>query len=447
MQKVIEIQPQYRCAARKLASQIYKNPEKGYCEELATNLFSDYLEELGLTVDRNIVKTGCIANVKFSDQGPRIAIIAELDAIKCRAHPASGLDGYAHCCGHNLQVAAMYMLASKLVEWKEAGGLCGSVDIIGVPSEEYIDLSVKEAMQARGEIRYFGGKQEMVRKGYFNNVDIAMITHNMPTDYMGRNKVVIGSTNIGFCAKKVEFFGREAHAGLHPDDGINALHAMVQAINNINALRDTFPDKEGVRVHYIVTNGGETVNVVPGHSSLEMHIRARSLSCLNQVSERINRCFQAAAQAIGCDVVITEMPGYLPGVLHSNIADDCDRISRELLGEDSVGRGSMSGGASDFGDLTQIMTTLKIATGGISGSLHAKDFRLEDFDEACVLPAQVLGAMIRELLENDGARAREILAENHPNLTVQAYLDLLSRYSRVLKYSYMTAEVPHGADD
>ena len=435
-----EIGPEHRCAGRRLAAQIYKNPEKGYCEETATRLFAEALEGLGLTVERNIARTGCTARICFNEEGPRIAVLAELDAIKCKVHPASGQDGYAHCCGHNLQVAAVFMLASKLVEWKKEGGLCGSVDIIGVPSEEYIDLGLKEDLKKRGEISFFGGKQELIRKGYFDQVDIAMVTHNMPESYMQGREVVVGGTGIGFFAKRAEFTGREAHAGLHPERGVNALQAMVIALNNINALRDTFSSRDETKVHYIITNGGETINIVPGYSALEMHVRGRDLEKLDEMSVRLNNCFQAASMAIGCDLTITEMPGYLPGVAYPNINQLCAEVGGRLTGG-QVGFGSVSGGASDFGDLTQLLTTLKIATGGITGSLHGKDFKLVDFESACVLPAEVLGGTIYELLRNHGEQGRRIIAENTHKLTKEAYLQLLERYSRTLQYHYMTVKM------
>ena len=435
MRRRVEISQEHKCAGRRLAAQIYHHPEKGYYEETATRLFADALEGLGLSVERGIARTGCVARLRFSDEGPRVAVLAELDAIKCRAHPASGQDGYAHCCGHNLQVAAVYMLAAKLVQWKQEGGLCGSVDIMGVPSEEYIDLGVKEDLQSRGEIQFFGGKQELVRKGYFDHVDVAMITHNMPESYMGDRDVVIGGTGIGFFAKRAEFTGREAHAGLHPEKGVNALQAMVVALNSINALRDTFPNRDEIKVHYIITNGGETINVVPGYSALEMHVRCRELDTLNEISAKMNHCFQAAAMAIGCDLAITEMPGYLPGVTYPELNQLCAQVSGQLTGG-RVGFGSVSGGASDFGDLTQLLTTLKIATGGITGSLHGQDFRLTDFEKACVLPAQVLGGTIYELLREQGSR--NMILESAHNLTKESYLQLLSQCSRRLEYHYMT---------
>ena len=439
MQIRTEISPEHQCAGRRLAAQIYRNPEKGFYETLATELFAGALEGLGLTVERGIARTGCAAGIRFGGEGPRIAVLAELDAIKCRSHPASGQDGYAHCCGHNLQVAAVYMLAAKLLEWKAEGGLCGGVDIIGVPSEEYIDLGVKEDLQRRGEIQFFGGKQELIRRGYFDQVDIAMITHNMPESYMGDREVMIGGTGIGFFAKRAEFTGREAHAGLHPEKGVNALQAMVVALNSINALRDTFPNKEEIKVHYIITHGGETINVVPGYSALEMHVRCRDLSTLNQINEKMNRCFQAASLSIGCDLTITEMPGYLPGVTYPNLNQLCAQVGGQLTGG-KTGFGSVSGGASDFGDVTQLLTTLKIATGGITGSLHGQDFRLTDFEKACVLPARVLGGTIYELLRDQGRQGRKILKENSHTLTKDSYLQLLSRCSKKLEYHYMTAE-------
>ncbi len=441
MQRHVNLEEKHICRARRLASDIYKNPEKGYYEEFATAAFSDALAELGLKVERNIARTGCISTVRFTEDGPRLAIIGELDAIRCSAHPMAGKDGYAHCCGHNLQVTAMYLLATQLVKWKEAGGLAGTVDIIGVPSEEFIDIAVKEDLQKKGEVTYFSGKQELTYKGYFDHTDIALMTHNMPPDNMGGKKVLVSGPATGFRAKKVEFIGREAHAGMHPEQGVNALQAMLLAMNNINALRDTFRDKDGVRVHYIVTNGGETVSVVPGYASLEMHIRSNDLGCLSDINCRIDKCLRAAALAIGCDLRITDMPGYFPGVVYDNISGLCESISRELVGEAQVGRGSLTGGASDYGDLTQFMTALKINTGGIIGNLHAKEFRLTDFAQAVQLPATVLGETLYTLLENGAAKAKEIIRENSHNLTVGEYPNTLEGASGVREYHYLSESV------
>ena len=85
------------------------------------------------------------------------------------------------------------------------------------------------------------------------------------------------------------------------------------------------------------------------------------------------------------------------------------------------------------------MTTLKIATGGIVGGLHKKDFRLVDFEKACILPAKVLGATILKLLSDDGRLAKELAANNKPALTVESYLELIAKYSQNYQYHYMSS--------
>jgi metal-dependent amidase/aminoacylase/carboxypeptidase family protein len=59
----------------------------------------------------------------------------------------------------------------------------------------------------------------------------------------------------------VTFHGRPAHAALAPHLGINALDAVRLAFAGIDALRQQVrPD---VRIHGIVTHGGDAPNVIP----------------------------------------------------------------------------------------------------------------------------------------------------------------------------------------
>lgn len=423
--------------AERLVSEIYARPEKGFFEFQSTGLFAESLEHLGLHAEKNIARTGCISSIDFGQPGPRIALLAELDAIKCPGHPGEGQEGYAHACGHNLQVGAAFLAAALLREEQDRGTLSGSVAILGVPSEEYIDLSGKEELKNRGAIEYFGGKQELVRKGYFDGVDMALMTHNLPGSSMNGFDVLIGGLGIGFIAKKVTFLGKESHAGTAPDRGINALNAVMLSLGNINALRETFREGKGLRVHSILTEGGEAVNLIPSKCSLEMHIRGKYLKDLHEVNRKINNCLQAGALATGCNVLISESPGYLPSVDYPNINALCGKVCAGILPEEKIGFGSVSGSANDFGDVSQLMTALKIFTGGVEGDLHTRDFRLSDLGMACVLPAKVLFLTIYELLKNGASEARRITGENTIPLAKDTYFTVLEGFSKKISHEYM----------
>jgi len=62
-------------------------------------------------------------------------------------------------------------------------------------------------------------------------------------------------------AFEVEYFGKSAHAALAPWEGINALEALLQAFQNINALRQTL--RPGMVIHGIILDGGKANNVIP----------------------------------------------------------------------------------------------------------------------------------------------------------------------------------------
>lgn len=84
---------------------IYQNPEFGYKEVKTTATVADFLEGLGLKVERNIAVTGCRARANEGKSGPHIAVMGELDGISCKEHKDANEIGASHTCGHNLQVA------------------------------------------------------------------------------------------------------------------------------------------------------------------------------------------------------------------------------------------------------------------------------------------------------------------------------------------------------
>lgn len=410
---------------------IYQTPEYGYKEYKTTEAVANFLSnELGLEVEKNIAVTGCKSTVNDSKEGPHISILGELDGISCKEHKHANDIGASHTCGHNIQIAGMLGAALGLVKSGVLNSLDGKVTFMATPAEEFIELEYRQQLKNKGEITYFGGKQELVKRGYFDDIDISMMFHSLD---MGENKALVGPESNGFIGKKVQFIGKESHAGSAPHEGINALNAAMLAINNVNALRETFKESERVRFHPILTKAGDIVNVVPADVQMESYVRARTIDGMIDASERINRALIAGGTAIGAEVVLTEIPGYLP-ILRYKDMDKLFSDNLVNLGIESnkIVDGGDFTGSFDFGDISHLMPTLHPMIGGIKGALHTREYEIIDEELAYIIPAKSMAMTVVDLLFDGCKEAKNILNDFTPVMTKEQYLDFLAKYDRTI---------------
>ncbi|MFQ8832707.1 MAG: peptidase dimerization domain-containing protein, partial [Ruthenibacterium lactatiformans] len=141
------------------------------------------------------------------------------------------------------------------------------VCLLAAPAEEYVEIGWRAGLRRAGEVQYLGGKQQLIAEGAFDDIDMAMMVHS-ETDAPQPRAVVAGAAG-GFIGKELRFLGKEAHAGGAPWEGVNALNAASLAIAAIHANRETFRDEDHVRVHPIITKGGDLVNTVPADVRME----------------------------------------------------------------------------------------------------------------------------------------------------------------------------------
>ncbi|MCK5196828.1 MAG: M20/M25/M40 family metallo-hydrolase, partial [Spirochaetales bacterium] len=243
-----------------IANSILHEPEVGFKEKKTAQKVKDIFEELGIKYRSELAVTGIKGVMGEGRKGPVVAIIAELDAIINYDYPfADKKTGAAHACGHFAQIAQLIGAAIGLKKIMDK--LSGQVVLFAVPAEEFINLEFREELKKEGHIKYYGGKQELIHLGEFDDIDIVIMQHAQ-SEYPGRKVLVTDGSN-GFIGKSVRFIGREAHAGSAPYKGINALNAFNIALSAIHAQRETFRDEDSVRVHPIITKGGDGVNNVP----------------------------------------------------------------------------------------------------------------------------------------------------------------------------------------
>lgn len=426
-QKVFRAIDAEREAIIELGEALYAHPELGYRETFATTKVTEFFKKIDFDVEDSIAITGVKALPPIQNPGPVISILSELDAIICFEHPdADPHTGAVHACGHHIQIAAMAGIAVGLHNAGAFPHLAGTVQFMAIPAEEFVEMAFRSKLKAEGKITWFGGKQEMIKKGYFDTTDIAMMAHAL--NLGSRPAALVGATGNGFIGKEIQFKGKPSHAGAAPHEGVNALNAAMLAMNNIHAQRETFRDEDHIRVHPILTKGGDAVNVVPADVRMESFVRGASLSGMRDASQKVDRAIAAGAMAVGADVTIQNIPGYLPLLTVSELDLLYKENARPFCGDEIV-EGLALAGSFDMGDLSHLIPCLHPFTGGVSGNLHTPDFKIADQETAYLLPAKTLAGTLIDLLWNNAEKGRSVIENFTPRLTKKRYLNLLEEIS------------------
>ena len=354
-----------------LSSRIHANPELAFHEVKASAWLTQHLIEKGFTMEQGICELPTAFRGSYGQGKPAIAILAEYDA----------LSGLGHACGHNLigTCAVGAGVASK----PAIDRFGGSILVIGTPAEEI-----------------GGGKTIMAKRGAFDNLDVAMMMH--PGTH---NTVIVQTLACQFL--EVEFFGKAAHAAAHPEEGINALEAMLQSFAAINSLRQHIKDK--ARIHGIITDGGGEVNVVPVHSAGIFQVRAEDDAYLEKLKQRVLNCFIGAATASGArleykwrDVHYASMRNNL------TLARLFRRNMQSLRRKVKLSDPSQTFGSTDMGNVSQLVPSIQplIGVAPKGRAVHTPQFTLATASEAGIQglldAAKALAMTVIDLVANPG---------------------------------------------
>lgn len=304
-----------------LAEKLHDHPELAYEEHQACKWITEQVSLAGVSVERGLGGLATAFRARIgAGSGPRVAILAEYDAL-----PEIG-----HACGHNLiatgAVGAFLALAQKASE------LTGSVELIGTPAEEG-----------------GGGKIKLLDAGAFEGIDVAIMYHPYDRDILSHP--ALATRRLVF-----KFSGTPSHAAIAPWEGQSALTACLETFRLIDAQRVHFRD--GVRVHGIVTNGGQAVNVIPERAESLFLLRALSLSELERICEIAERCARGAALACGVEVEIEARQGY------KNMRNNLTLARRFGAALEALGRkpretdSGVGAGSTDMGDVSHAVPSI-----------------------------------------------------------------------------------------
>lgn len=405
---------------------IWAHPQTGYTEWEAHGYLKEKFEALGygLTLAGNI--PGFYTDIDTGRPGPKLCIMGELDALDISNHPES-VNGMTHCCGHHGQVAALLGIAAALKEPGATSGLCGVIRLMAVPAEEMIQLEFRENLRKEGVINYMGGKVEFMSRGFFDDIDLSVMVHGSTKG--DAIDFSCGLGNNGCVAKTIKYKGRSSHAGAAPHLGINAQYAAMLGLQACNDLRETFPEEDTIRFHPIMMGVDVAVNIIPDEMKIESFVRGKTLEAIKRENKKMNRALTGAALAMGAGVELTDRPGYSPEVHDSALMQLVEQCCNDLVGGDRVefDYQSWSTGSSDFGDLTAVMPGVQFQASGASGTGHGIDFYVTDPDRLCVNSAKAQLFVAEALLENNGVKAKEIIADYKPAYpSIPAYFEAIN---------------------
>jgi amidohydrolase len=309
-----------------IAKWMYENPELGSEEFKVYALLTEELEKQGAKVERQLlgIPTAFCASFKGKKKRPRVAVLAEYDA----------LPGVGHGCGHNLIAASA--IGSGIAAAKAAKDLPGEIIVVGTPAEE-----------GRGPSA--GSKVIMANKGFWDDVDAALMLH--PSTRWG-----VGGKALGIWQLKMEFKGQTSHAAASPEKGVNALNAATLAYMASHMLRQESRRDANLVIHGIITEGGLASNIIPDRAVCEFGVRSSDEKYLVTMVDKVEKCAEGAAIATGARVTVTKNKLYssvkpnipLIKVLWQNYIDQGVKVD-----DWQETQGGMPMASTDFGDVSR----------------------------------------------------------------------------------------------
>ncbi|AUI53480.1 peptidase M20 [Arthrobacter crystallopoietes] len=324
-----------------LSHRLHANPETAWQEKQAAAWISAELTGVGYKVTREL----CGFPTAFAatlGRGPlQLAICAEYDA----------LPGLGHACGHNIIAAAAVGAAAALAPVVDALGV--TITVIGTPAEEG-----------------GGGKIELMDRGAFDGLHAAMMVHPGPLDVARAEPFAVSHS-------KIRYRGKATHAAAYPERGVNAADAFTVAQVAIGLLRQQL--QSGVRVHGVVTNGGEAPNAIPEVTEGRWYVRAGTLADLAVLEERVRKCFEAGALSTGCDLEIEAESQPYAEFANDEAILDLYVANATALGRQFVSSGPdmrMNRASTDMGNVSQRVPAIHpyIGIDSLPAVNHQKEF-------------------------------------------------------------------------
>lgn len=307
-----------------LSHRIHAHPEVAWEEVRASAWVAETMSGAGFDVTAPAYGLATAVEA-VSGSGPMTVVIcAEYDA----------LPGIGHACGHNVIAASSVGAALALAPVADDLGI--RVKLLGTPAEEGA-----------------GGKLEMLDRGAFADAALALMTHPGPVDVARAEAYAVSHLHV-------TYEGKAAHAAAYPDLGVNAADAFTVAQVALALLRQQLPSDS--RVHGIVSHGGDAPNIIPARTEGHWYVRGTTMSQMQQVQERVQKCFEAGALSTDCTVTVAP-----DGQPYADFRNDAAVLAAYVSNAEGLGRRfaspddpatRMNRASTDMGNVSQVVPAI-----------------------------------------------------------------------------------------
>ncbi|MDG5817677.1 amidohydrolase [Natronococcus sp. A-GB7] len=339
---------------RELRRLFHRNPEPGWCEFWTTAKIVEEIERIGVDeihvgpdaidseqrlgvpdeqelsswmerakdeLDDHAVldevaggNTGVVAVID-NGEGPCVGLRVDIDALPIdestdsdHAPAAEGFrstnDGFMHACGHDAHIT----FGLGALEELSNRDFSGTFKVFFQPSEELL-----------------GGGKAMANTEHVADLDRLMGVHVG----LGRQTgaVVAGLDEaLALSRFDIAFEGESAHAGLAPNDGQNAVQALVTAADNMYSIPR---HEDGVtRVNVGEIRSENAANVIADSATAKAEVRGGSTQLMEYMKEAVYERLEHAAGMHGCELDVT--------VIGESIRQDCDEEMVDVVYETAV---------------------------------------------------------------------------------------------------------------
>ncbi|MGQ9745459.1 MAG: M20/M25/M40 family metallo-hydrolase [Dissulfurimicrobium sp.] len=191
----------------------------------------------------------------------------------------------------------------------------------------------------------------------------------------------------------LKVIGKAAHAGIRPEDGINAIKIAAKALSIIPLGR--IDDETTANIGVI--RGGNATNIVPDNVDMDGEVRSHSPKRLREIQDEIIGCFHNVATEFRKDgkdalpVIQAEVMDDYPAM---SIPDDHQLVKAAMDAAKALGRNistGKTGGGSDANIFNGKGLSTVIMGIGMQ-KVHTTDecIRLDDMARACRLVLEII---------------------------------------------------------
>ena len=361
-----------------LSHRIHADPEVAWEEERSSAAVAEMLSAAGFAVTHGAYELPTALRAERGTGPLTVTVCAEYDA----------LPGLGHACGHNLIAASAVTTACALASVADDLGL--RVVVLGTPAEEG-----------------GGGKIVLLERGAFADAHLAVMAHPGPLDVARAQPYAVDHLHVAYT-------GKTAHAAAYPEHGVNAADAFTVTQVAIGLLRQQLPDD--VRVHGIVTHGGDVPNAIPGRTEGRWYVRAGTTDAMLEAGAKVHRCFEAGALATGCELEVWR--GSEP---YAEFRTDEWLLGRYRARADELGRvlvpaddpaARMNRASTDMGNVSQVVPAIHpyYGIGSLPAVNHQPEFAAASVtpvaDEAMLSASTALALAVCDAVSDPEQRAR-----------------------------------------